>query len=190
MRVSRSRKRRKLIGTIPKCRSGSVSCGCSSSHWLKPGQAKNGFLWNAFSSWRLIHNGAGHEEYSYLAPASSFPEQGLLPFVLVTVLFFLWGIPNNRNAALIRQFMKSFSINLLRAGLIQSAFYMGYFFAATPSRPADAQTGIQGGVHYGSRSLWNWGISVLARCCHWALFRFSAIEMTVIPKNNGLSREL
>ncbi len=53
--------------------------------------------------------------------------------VLVTSLFFLWGIPNNLNDILIRQFMKSFAITRLQAGLVQSAFYMGYFLLALPS---------------------------------------------------------
>src|ERR1700690_871215 len=64
---------------------------------------------------------------------SLFPAGQLLPFILVTVLFFLWGIPNNLNDVLIRQFMKSFAINRIEAGLVQSAFYMGYFLLAMPA---------------------------------------------------------
>jgi FHS family L-fucose permease-like MFS transporter len=70
----------------------------------------------------------------------------MLPFVLVTALFFLWAIPNNFNDILIRQFMKSFEINRLQAGLVQFAFYMGYFFLALPAgmimRRAGYKTGI------------------------------------------------
>jgi MFS transporter, FHS family, L-fucose permease len=62
-----------------------------------------------------------------------FPVGQLLPFVLVTALFFLWGIPNNLNDVLIKQFMKSFAINRLEAGLVQSAFYLGYFVLALPA---------------------------------------------------------
>ncbi|NVO19360.1 MAG: L-fucose:H+ symporter permease [Bacteroidetes bacterium] len=57
----------------------------------------------------------------------------LLPFILVTALFFLWGIPNNLNDVLIKQFMKSFELSRFQAGLIQSAFYMGYFILAMPA---------------------------------------------------------
>ena len=42
-------------------------------------------------------------------------------------------MPNNLNDILIRQFMKSFAINRLQAGLVQSAFYTGYFLLALPS---------------------------------------------------------
>jgi MFS transporter, FHS family, L-fucose permease len=62
-----------------------------------------------------------------------FPAGQLVPFILVTVLFFLWGIPNNLNDVLIRHFMKSFSITRFQAGLVQSAFYMGYFLLAMPA---------------------------------------------------------
>src|SRR3979409_330028 len=62
-----------------------------------------------------------------------FPTGHLIPFILVTVLFFLWGIPNNLNDVLIRQFMKSFAISRFQAGLVQSAFYMGYFLLAMPA---------------------------------------------------------
>jgi FHS family L-fucose permease-like MFS transporter len=56
-----------------------------------------------------------------------------MPFILVTALFLFWGIPNNLNDILIRQFMKSFEITRLQAGLVQSAFYMGYFLLALPA---------------------------------------------------------
>jgi FHS family L-fucose permease-like MFS transporter len=61
------------------------------------------------------------------------PRQFLRPFILVTGLFFLWAIPHNLNDILIRQFMKSFEITRLQAGLVQSAFYVGYFVIAMPA---------------------------------------------------------
>src|ERR1035437_3387128 len=57
----------------------------------------------------------------------------LIPFILVTALFFLWALPNNLNDILIPQFMKTFSLSRLQAGLVQSAFYMGYFLLAMPA---------------------------------------------------------
>ena len=60
-------------------------------------------------------------------------QKNLLPFILVTALFYLWAIPNNLNDILIPQFMKSFELNRLQAGLVQFAFYMGYFLLAMPA---------------------------------------------------------
>ena len=62
-----------------------------------------------------------------------FKREHLLPFILVTALFLFWGIPSNMNDILIKQFMKSFELSRLQAGLIQSAFYMGYFLLAIPA---------------------------------------------------------
>ncbi len=65
--------------------------------------------------------------------ASLIKKEYLIPFILVTGLFLFWGIPSNMNDILIKQFMKSFELNRLQAGLIQSAFYMGYFILAIPA---------------------------------------------------------
>lgn len=73
----------------------------------------------------------------------------MLPFVLVTALFFLWGVPNNFNDILIRQFMKSFEINRLQAGLIQFAFYMGYFLLAMPAGQIMRRYGYKTGILIG-----------------------------------------
>ncbi len=62
-----------------------------------------------------------------------FPSQGLVAFTLVTGLFFLWGVANNLNDVLIRQFMKSFELSRLQAGLVQFAFYIGYFVFSIPA---------------------------------------------------------
>jgi FHS family L-fucose permease-like MFS transporter len=62
-----------------------------------------------------------------------FPSEGLVAFALVTGLFFLWGVANNLNDVLIRQFMKSFEITRLQAGLVQFAFYIGYFVFSIPA---------------------------------------------------------
>jgi len=63
-------------------------------------------------------------EQTSIGPSSAplLPRHGKIAFFLVTGLFFLWAIPNNLNDVLIRQFMKSFEISRLEAGLVQSAF--------------------------------------------------------------------
>ncbi len=67
----------------------------------------------------------------------------------MTVLFFLWGIPNNLNDVLIRQFMKSFAISRFQAGLVQSAFYMGYFLLAMPAALVMRKAGYKAGFIVG-----------------------------------------
>ena len=70
----------------------------------------------------------------------------LVPFLLVTALFFFWGIPNNLNDVLIRQFVKSFEITRFKAGLVQSAFYMGYFLLSMPAALVMRRYGYKAGL--------------------------------------------
>jgi len=73
----------------------------------------------------------------------------ILPFVLVTTLFFMWGIPNNLNGVLIKQFMKSFELTPFKAGLIQSSFYMGYFLFAIPAAMLMRKYSYKAGIVFG-----------------------------------------
>ncbi len=86
------------------------------------------------------------ESKDWAKSRSIFPTGQLLPFSLVTTLFFLWGIPNNLNDVLIRQFMKSFAINRLQAGLVQFAFYLGYFLLALPAALLMRKLGYKAGL--------------------------------------------
>src|SRR5450755_4998393 len=80
---------------------------------------------------------------------SLFPAGQMYPFILVTALFFLWGIPNNLNDVLIRQFMKSFAISRFQAGLVQFAFYLGYFLLAMPAALLMRKVGYKAGFVIG-----------------------------------------
>lgn len=77
------------------------------------------------------------------------PQGYRMIFALITTLFFLWAIPNNLNDVLIRQFMKSFVINRLQAGLVQFAFYLGYFVLAMPAALVMRRLGYKSGFVIG-----------------------------------------
>ena len=78
-----------------------------------------------------------------------FPPGRMMQFSLVTSLFFLWGVPNNLNDVLIRQFMKSFALTRFEAGLVQSAFYLGYFLLAIPAALIMRRYGYKTGIVIG-----------------------------------------
>jgi FHS family L-fucose permease-like MFS transporter len=59
--------------------------------------------------------------------------QYLLPLILVTSLFFLWGIANSLNGILISHFQLALDLRRWQAGLVDSAFYFGYFVFAIPA---------------------------------------------------------
>ena len=50
------------------------------------------------------------------------------------------------NDVLIKQFMKSFEMTRLKAGLIQSAFYMGYFLLSMPAALLMRKYGYKAGL--------------------------------------------
>ena len=99
---------------------------------------------------------------------SMFPSGQMVPFTLVTFLFFLWGVPNNLNDVLIRQFMTSFAITRFQASLVQSAFYLGYFLLAMPAamlmRRAGYKAGIVTGLSlFGTGALLFWPAALVNR---------------------------
>ena len=53
--------------------------------------------------------------------------------VLIVGLFLMWGIANSLNDVLIAQFKKAFRLSDFESGLVQSAFYVGYFVFAIPA---------------------------------------------------------
>ena len=97
-----------------------------------------------------------------------FPTGYLVPFILVTALFFLWAIPNNLNDVLIRQFMKSFVMTRTKASLVQFAFYLGYFFLAMPAALLMRRVGYKAGfvvglLLYGSGCFLFWPAALAGR---------------------------
>ncbi len=59
--------------------------------------------------------------------------QSVAPIILIVSLFFLWGMANNLNDPLIKHFKKLFTLSDFGSGLVQSAFYLGYFLLAIPA---------------------------------------------------------
>ncbi|MBX2900403.1 MAG: L-fucose:H+ symporter permease [Cyclobacteriaceae bacterium] len=84
------------------------------------------------------HNLKAHSSQSYL-----------LPFILVTSLFFLWGIANSLNGTLIKQFQIALNLNRAQAGIVDSAFYIGYFVMALPAAFLMNRVGYKKGILIG-----------------------------------------
>lgn len=73
----------------------------------------------------------------------------LLPFVLVTSLFFLWALGVNLNDILIPHLKKAFNLSDFRSSLIQTAFFEGYFLAALPAGWIMEKLGYKRGILLG-----------------------------------------
>jgi FHS family L-fucose permease-like MFS transporter len=67
-------------------------------------------------------------------------------FILVTLLFFLWALPNVLNDVLIKQFQKSLELTRFEAGLIQTAIKLGYFCLAIPAGLFMQRFGYKSGI--------------------------------------------
>ena len=67
------------------------------------------------------------------APMIMTKNNYFLPFALVCSLFFLWGIVNSLNGTLIRHFQFALDLERWQAGIVDSAFYFGYFVMALPA---------------------------------------------------------
>lgn len=57
----------------------------------------------------------------------------LLPFIIITACFALWGFANDITNPMVKAFSKIFRINVTQAALVQLAFYGGYFAMAFPA---------------------------------------------------------
>jgi FHS family L-fucose permease-like MFS transporter len=113
-----------------------------------------------------------------------FAPGNLLPVFLVTALFMFWGVPSNLNDILIKQFMKSFEITRFKAGLIQSAFFMGYFTLAVPAalvmRRFGYKTGLVIGLFlYSAGTYLFWPAALLGR------YGFFLFALFVIASGNA-----
>ena len=64
---------------------------------------------------------------------SIIPKQYLLPFILTTCCFSLWGFANDFTNPLVKVFEQVFIITTGQASWLQFAFYTGYFCMAIPA---------------------------------------------------------
>ena len=73
----------------------------------------------------------------------------LLPFVLVTSLFFMWGFARAILDVLNKHFQEALGISLAHSAMIQVMFYLGYFIMAIPAGLFIARNGYRKGVVFG-----------------------------------------
>jgi FHS family L-fucose permease-like MFS transporter len=97
-----------------------------------------------------------------------FPRGHALPFILVTALFFIWGMSNNLTDILVQQFRKSFELSPFQAQLVQTAVFFGYFCMALPAaismRRWGYKFGLLGGlILFGIGTLMFWPAAVIGR---------------------------
>jgi FHS family L-fucose permease-like MFS transporter len=108
---------------------------------------------------------------------SVFPLGHLLPFALVTGIFFLWGMSNNLTDILVQQFKKSFELSLLEAQLVQTSVFLAYGTMAIPAALLIRRLGYKGGIITGlcvfaTGTLLFWPAAVVGRYAPFLLALF------------------
>lgn len=73
----------------------------------------------------------------------------ILPFTLITSLFFMWGFARATLDVLNKHFQESLSISITQSTLIQATTYLGYFLMAIPAGIIITRLGYRRGVVIG-----------------------------------------
>lgn len=99
---------------------------------------------------------------------SIFPTGHMLPFLLVTSIFFIWGMSNNLTDILVQQFRKSFELSLLQAQLVQTAVFLAYATMAMPAALLMRRYGYKAGLIvgllvFGTGTLLFWPAAAIGR---------------------------
>ena len=104
----------------------------------------------------------------YAEKPSIFPAGQMLPFMLTTIVFFVWGMSNNLTDILVQQFRKSFELSLLQAQLVQTAVFLAYGTLAIPGALLARRFGYKAGlliglVVFGVGTLLFWPAAIMAQ---------------------------
>ena len=73
----------------------------------------------------------------------------LIPFILVTFCFALWGFANDITNPMVKAFSKIFRMSVTDGALVQMAFYGGYFCMALPAAIFIRKSSYKAGVLMG-----------------------------------------
>ena len=103
----------------------------------------------------------------------------MLPFVLVTSLFFLWGFAHAILDVLNKHFQELLDITRTRSAMLQVLFYFGYFVMAIPAGLFINKYGYRKGVVFGLL-LYGIGSLLFSPGEHWMSFNFFLFSLFVI----------
>jgi MFS transporter, FHS family, L-fucose permease len=103
----------------------------------------------------------------------------LLPFVLITALFFLWGMAHGMLDVLNKHFQEILQISKAESGLIQFAMYMAYFSMALPAGYFMRKFGYRKGIILGL-SLFSLGALMISATTSFGSFWLFLIFLFVL----------
>lgn len=102
-----------------------------------------------------------------------------LPFILITSLFFLWGLAHNLNPILIPHLKKACQLSDFQSALIDSAFFVAYFALAIPAGLTMKRWGYKKGIIIGLL-LFALGAFLFIPAANTRLFPFFLLALFII----------
>ncbi|WP_057935796.1 L-fucose:H+ symporter permease [Algoriphagus resistens] len=107
------------------------------------------------------------------------PKELLLPFILITSLFALWGFANDITNPMVAAFKRVLELNNTQASWVQMAFYGGYFTMALPAaffiKKYSYKTGILLGL-----ALYGFGALLFYPAAAWESYGFFLASLYIL----------
>jgi FHS family L-fucose permease-like MFS transporter len=103
----------------------------------------------------------------------------LIPFILVTILFFLWGFAHNLNPILIPHLKKACQLTDFQSALIDSSFFVAYFVMAIPAGLVMKKYGYKSGIILGL-IIFAVGAFMFIPAANYRVFEFFLLALFVI----------
>jgi FHS family L-fucose permease-like MFS transporter len=107
------------------------------------------------------------------------PKTLLLPFVLITSLFALWGFANDITNPMVAAFKRVLELNNVQASLVQMAFYGGYFTMALPAALFIKKYSYKTGVLIGM-GLYAFGALLFYPAAAWESYFFFLLALYIL----------
>lgn len=107
------------------------------------------------------------------------PKTLLLPFILITSLFALWGFANDITNPMVAAFKRVLELNNVQASLVQMAFYGGYFTMALPAAIFIKKYSYKTGVLIGM-GLYAFGALLFYPAAAWESYFFFLLALYIL----------
>ena len=108
---------------------------------------------------------------NYTSTGTTTGQKFLFPFILVTSLFFMWGLAYGLLDVLNKHFQEALSINKARSTLLQAAYFGAYFLMALPAGLLMKRFSYKSGIILGLL-LYAAGAALFYPAAHYADFNF------------------
>ncbi len=106
-------------------------------------------------------------------------KKNIVPFILVTTLFFAWGFANDITNPMVAAFQTVMEISTAKASLIQFAFYGGYATMAIPAAMFIQKNSYKSGILLGL-GLYAAGALMFWPAAHFQQFEFFLISLYIL----------